>query len=75
MFKEQKEILSKEIKKIVRMISHQTEIITKQVEFIKQTQKQVDIIKLKGKITEMNNLLERFNIRFERISKLGGRSP
>lgn len=55
MFKERKETLSKEIKKIERMISHQTENITKEVEFKKQTQKQKDIMKLKAKIMEMNN--------------------
>ena len=65
MFKEQKETISKEIKKIVRMVSHQRESITKEVEFIKQIQNQIDITKLKGKIMEMNNLLEGFNIKFE----------
>lgn len=55
-FKELKEILFKELKEGMRIISRQMENINKVKEIIKQNQ--IEIIELRSKIIKMKNILD-----------------
>lgn len=67
MFKDLKEIIDKELKETMRMRSRQIKNTNKKILVIKKNQ--VKILKLKSIITEIKNLLEGFDRRFEQKNK------
>lgn len=70
--------MTKETKKIMRVLSHQMENISKEVKCIKQSQNQIEILELKSTVNEIKNSLLGLKFRYkqteERISNLENRS-